>query len=40
MEVAALKQRIERNDTELIQARRENLRLNETISTLENEVRL
>lgn len=38
LEVNALRQRIERNDAELIQARRENLRLAEQISMHESEV--
>lgn len=39
VEVNALRQRIERNDAELIQARRDNLRLSEQISIQESEVR-
>lgn len=37
-EISSLRQRLDRADAELLQAKKENLRLNENISSLEKEV--
>ena len=39
-EIAALRQRLDRADADLIHSRRENLRLSDQIASLEREVRL